>query len=316
MLFGTDPSAEAIQQLKSAISSQSEYRTTLQCLRKDGQPFWNDISIAPVRSGLGMTTHIVAVMNDVSEHRQAQKQLLQSERLAAIGQMVTGLAHESRNALQRAQACLDMLSLDLEDQPEQLDLTNKTRRALQDLHRYYEEVRNYAAPINLELRPVNLAKLWQDTWRNLDTAHGDRDFTLVEPSLDFEPVCSIDSHRIEQVFRNIMENALAACPDPGSLTISCEQASNPNTHQQGLQIRFTDNGPGFEPESAASIFQPFFTTKQKGTGLGMAIAKRIVEAHGGRISVDGSSSPGATIEIFLPAQPVTAMATRSEPVAT
>ena len=71
---------------------------------------------------------MVAVMEDVSERREAQKQLLQSERLAAIGQMVTGLAHESRNALQRAQACLDMLALDLEEAPDQLELTAKARR--------------------------------------------------------------------------------------------------------------------------------------------------------------------------------------------
>jgi len=289
LLCGQDVLSEPAMQFRKAIAKHQEFQSTVHCFRKDGKAFWNEISVAPVRSANGKVTHIVAVMEDVSERRQAQQQLLQSERLAAIGQMVAGLAHESRNALQRAQACMDMLSLDLEDRPDQLELTEKIRRALDDLHRYYEEVRNYAAPINLERRPTDIAKLWRDTWRNLEPTRAGRDFQLVEVPSDEDARCDVDGHRLDQVFRNVMENALAACSDPGMLTISYEATTLGD--DEALRISFRDNGPGFDTDSSSNAFQPFFTTKQKGTGLGMAIAKRIVEAHRGTICI---TDPGET----------------------
>lgn len=297
LLCGSDPDQTTMMQLKAAINSSEEYRTTVLCRRKDGASFWNEVSIAPVRSNEGIVTHIVAVMEDVSERRESQQKLLQSERLAAIGQMVTGLAHESRNALQRAQACLDMLSLDLEDQPEQLELTEKMRRALTDLHRHYEEVRNYAAPINLECRPTDLSKIWERCWAHLETIRFGHCFDLNVDELPCSVTCNVDEHRVEQVFRNIIENSLAACPDPGCLKISCSETVIDNS--PALRISFQDDGPGLDSDTAAGVFQPFFTTKQKGTGLGMAISKRIVDAHGGRIYL-GESQAGANIVVELP----------------
>lgn len=283
---------------RQAMSDYVEFRTTIECVRADGERFWNDVSIAPVRSSTGVVTHNVVVMVDVSDRRQAQEQLLQSERLAAIGQMVTGLAHESRNALQRAQACLDMLALDLEDQPEQLELTEKTRRALQDLHRYYEEVRNYAAPIQLDRRTVDLRRLWRSTWQDLEAIRFGRQLELVEPSVGMDLHCHIDEHRMRQVFRNIIENAIAACPDPGRLVIRC--AAFEHDGHDCIEVRFQDNGPGFTLDAVESVFEPFFTTKQKGTGLGMAIARRIVDAHGGHIEAGGTIGQGAEIRLVLP----------------
>lgn len=297
LLCGTDADQETLLRLKSVVTGNVDFSDTIQCYKKNGESFWNELSIAPVVSSDGNATHIVAVMTDVSERRAEQQLLLQSERLAAIGEVVTGLAHESRNALQRAQACLDMLSLDLEDQPEQLELTEKTRRALADLYRNYEEVRNYAAPINLERRPTDLKKLWKNAWSNLEASWFGRDFQFVEQGAIVSMTCAVDEHRIEQVFRNIMENALAACCDPGRLTITCSVSMIAD--KDSVVISFHDNGPGLDAETAASIFQPFFTTKQQGTGLGMAISKRIVEAHGGHIRITQPSA-GAEIIVELP----------------
>jgi len=297
ILCGCDPDSETLSQLKSAVSDGKDFRTTIPCVRKNGNRYWNELSIAAVHAKDGTLTHVVAVMEDVSNRLNSEQKLLQSERLAAIGQMVTGLAHESRNALQRAQACLDMLSLDLEDQPEQLELTEKTRRALTDLHRYYEEVRNYAAPINLECRATDLSRIWERSWADLEANRFGRDFQLEVDDTQCSVTCFVDEHRLEQVFRNIIENAMAACPDPGRLRISCCEIELDDA--RAVRISFQDNGPGFNNETAEAVFQPFFTTKQKGTGLGMPICKRIIEAHGGRICV-GDSTAGAEIVIELP----------------
>lgn len=302
LLCGYKHESADFRQLQDAIQREREFQTTIECSRKDETIFWNEISVAPVRNDHGMVTHIVAVMEDVSDRREAQQQLLQSERLAAIGQMVTGLAHESRNALQRAQACLDMLALDLQDQPEQLELTAKTHRALNDLHRYYEEVRNYAAPIKLERRQTDIAELWRITWRNLDPAHADRTIHFTESHIQNLPLCMVDDHRIEQVFRNILENSISAMPADGQLHIDGSVIMlNAQSH---VRISFRDNGPGLQKETLDKATHPFFTTKQKGTGLGLAISKRIVDAHGGNLHIGNAPDGGAEIVVTLPVNAV------------
>jgi len=241
---------------------------------------------------------VLSIGHDITDYTLAQERALQAERLAAIGQMVTGLAHESRNALQRAQACLEMLELDLDNQPEQLDLTLRCQKALDDLYRLYEEVRSYAAPIKLDRRECCLEDIWTKTWANLDAERAGRHINFSQQVNDVSLVCRVDPHRMTQVFRNIFENSLAVCEETGEVSVRCGECKWQN--QDALQISIRDNGPGLTGEQAAKIFQPFFTTKQKGTGLGMAIAKRIIEAHGGSIDVGNRSQRGAEILITLP----------------
>jgi PAS domain S-box-containing protein len=268
----------------------------IMALRRDGSTFLVHLAISEFT--VRQSRYFTGIIRDLTDLEQVQKQLLQSERLAAIGQMVTGLAHESRNALQRAQACLDVLALDLQDQPEQLDLARRARTALQDLHRLYEEVRSYAAPIHLEFRESDLGAVWRKEWENLAPARRERRIRLIETCPPAMPRCEIDIHRMEQVFRNIFENAIHACGDQGCVTVRCAHTmldGNP-----ALSLRISDDGPGMKPEVCARVFEPFFTTKQKGTGLGMAITHRILSAHAGTISAGAAPEGGAEIQLVIP----------------
>ncbi len=232
--------------------------------RKDGSEF--PIHLAVSEFTVHGEQYFTGIIRDLTELEQVQKQLLQAERLAAIGQMVTGLAHESRNALQRAQACLDMLSLDLQDQKEQLELARRATTARQDLHRLYEEVRGYAAPIHLEFRECDLAAIWHKEWENLSAARKGKTIELIDAD-DSQPLsCEVDVHRIEQVMRNILENAIYACGSEGRITVCCRE-SRCGTEPAAM-ITIEDNGTGMTPEVAEQMFEPFFTTKQKGTGTG------------------------------------------------
>jgi two-component system, LuxR family, sensor kinase FixL len=249
------------------------------------------------------------VVRDLSELEQVQQQLVQSERLAAIGEMMTGLAHESRNALQRAQACLDMLSLDLAEMPEQLDLAKRAAGALLDLHRLYEEVRSYAAPIHLEVRSCDLTGVWRKQWDYLKVSHQGKHLHLVESRENSDAVCEVDVHRIDQVFRNILENAIYACPDGGTVTVTCHETTLNGMNARRIEI--SDDGCGMSPETVAYIFDPFYTTKQRGTGLGMAITRRIIESHSGSISAGSELGKGSQISILLPTQAVVRNAFRT-----
>ena len=145
---------------------------------------------------------------------------------------------------------------------------------------------------------TDVAQLWRDTWVNLESHHSNGSCQLVEREPTCDTTCNIDEHRVEQVFRNVMENAISACSEDGRLTVSCE----PFDHEgvSCVRISFHDNGQGFDDEIASNAFQPFFTTKQKGTGLGLAISKRIIDAHGGCITVSSESKTGAEVVVTLP----------------
>jgi signal transduction histidine kinase len=233
-----------------------------------------------------------------AELQAARHRALQAERLAAIGEVYTGLAHESRNALQRSQSCLERLAKRVRDVPGALDLIDRIQKAQDHLHSLYEEVRSYAAPLTaLDREPYSLGLLLRQTWENLAVERKNRDAKLVVEATTLDLRCPVDPHRIEQVFRNILENALSACPDPAVL-----RARWVDTLVDGrpaLEVRMVDSGPGLSAEARRRIFEPFYTTKTKGTGLGMAITRRIVEAHGGSIRV-GDEGPGAEIIVVLP----------------
>ena len=255
---------------------------------------WNAQLLADYEDGPA----ILAIGQDITSLKQAQEQALQSERLAAIGQMMTGLAHESGNALARSQACLEMLAFESEDRPKSLNLISRIQAAQDHLRQLYDEVRNYAAPIKLELERWNLSHIWRQAWENLHLARQDKNANLLEETDGLDLYCSVDQFRLGQVFRNILENALAACQEPVEIKVLCTHAEIAG--QPAIRIAFRDNGPGVNAEQRQRIFDPFFTTKTKGTGLGMAIAKRIVEAHGGRIAVGTGPDRGAEILVTLP----------------
>jgi two-component system sensor kinase FixL len=241
---------------------------------------------------------VLCVGQDFTERRDAQERLLQSERLAAIGQMIAGLAHESRNALQRIQSCSEMLELEVQNNDEAVKLVRRLQEAQDNLLRLFDEVRGYAAPIQLERTLCQLDDTWRAAWELLEPSQRDRDASLAESVDGADLTITADRFRLVQMFRIFFENSLAACRDPVVIQVSCRDVYLPSG--RALEVRVRDNGPGLTPAARHSVFEPFFTTKTKGTGLGMAIARRIVDAHGGQIAVGIELQVGAEFVVTLP----------------
>ena len=280
-----------------------------------GTPVVNNVNAILTRSGReriitwsgrrltnfnGDVVGVLSVGNDITELKETEYKLVQSERLAAVGQMMTGLAHESRNALQRSQACLEMLELDIGEDQQQVELIHRAKKALSELQRLYEEVRNYAAPIRLERRDCQLSQLVLESWKKIQVANPTPEISL---QLDFDAradAVSADPERLEQVFRNLLENAIAVSPLPGIIFASSHRIALEG--RPAVQVRIRDQGPGMQEEQLRRIMEPFYTTKSRGTGLGMAIAHRVVDAHGGVIDVRNHPESGADIGISLPAE--------------
>ncbi|MBL8824052.1 MAG: hypothetical protein JNJ77_15805 [Planctomycetia bacterium] len=225
-------------------------------------------------------------------------QAKQDERLASIGQMITGLAHEARNALQRMRASTESLELDLEGNKEVQQDLSRLSVAQDDLTRLLTEVQNYAAPIVLEKEKVYWRNMVEQAWESLSLPKLGRQAKLnltIEPGMEEG---SYDPFRLQQLLRNFFENSLAACSDP--VEIDLEIRSLEREEQPMVEVRVRDNGPGLSESARQHVFEPFFTTKSKGTGLGMAIAHRIVEAHGGQLHLGPANLPGAEFRVILP----------------
>lgn len=268
---------------------------------KDGSLFPIYLSIAEVPGPPRFFTGIVRNLSEIRKAReeaeQAERKLVQSERLSAIGQAMAGLAHEARNALARSEAALRMLSRRTEDRPELAEYIQRARRAQTDIQRLFEEVRQYAAPLNLHLQRWDVLALVRQAWAELALTREGRDARIEEVVATSDVTCSVDEFSLQRVFRNILENALQACPDPVVLTIEAADADMDGA--SGLRITIGDNGPGIPSAEVDKLFEAFFTTRTRGTGLGLAIVKRIIESHQGGIRVE-TSNQGAKFVIEIP----------------
>jgi two-component system, LuxR family, sensor kinase FixL len=240
----------------------------------------------------------VLVVRDFRAIRSAQQRILETERLAAIGETMAALAHESRNALQRMQSCLTLLKL--RTGPEVHDLVDDMQDAQDQLQRLYEEVRSFAAPLQLSLELVDLPQLLDKTWRQLRMQWAPKRLVwAVTPEWrQMRTKVSADAARLGQVLRNVLENAIQASPDGGRVAVRASEITV--GRRPMLRLSIDDEGPGVPAKNRTRIFDLLYTTKPEGTGMGLAIARRIVREHDGEILVEDSELGGARVVILLP----------------
>ncbi len=212
--------------------------------------------------------------------------------------MVAAITHESRNALQRIYAGVETLRMEFGGLPQANQIVDRIEKASDDIHQLLEEVREFVAPLKLEKEFADLSGAWQRAWTNLGSVWKDREVLFHEETNGVSTTSSFDSFRLEQVFRNLFENSLAACSDPVRIEVHCfdDEVSG----SKAVRIAVRDNGTGMTEEQRRKVFDAFYTTKIRGMGLGMSIVKRIVEAHGGTINVGSGSNEGAEFLITLP----------------
>ncbi|HMO36985.1 MAG TPA: ATP-binding protein, partial [Gemmatales bacterium] len=241
---------------------------------------------------------LISAAYEAELEKRQKNQAKQDERLASIGQMITGLAHEARNALQRMRASTENLELELESHPEVQQDIGRLSKAQDDLTRLFTEVQNYAAPIVLEQEWIPIRSIAQQAWESLSLLRQGRQADL---HIAIEAECEyafLDPFRVQQFLRNFFENSLAACRDPVHISLDIRLNQQEQNTVSFWIVR--DNGPGLSETARQHVFEPFFTTKSKGTGLGMAIAQRVIEAHGGQIHLGPVQNSGAEFRIVLP----------------
>ncbi len=238
------------------------------------------------------------ILRDISDRKKAEEQAIQAERLAAVGQVVTTISHESRNLLQRIQMGVELLQHQLADNPAALAEVEGIELANDGLSKLLDEIRTFTAPIRLETEPFDLRAAWRDAWSRATQAGNYPSAALVELGDNQELTFHGDRSRMVQVFRNLFENSLVAggeSPQSQIHGVFSDVGGHPR-----VQVTVSDNGPGMNEEQRRKAFEPFYSTKSKGTGLGLAIVRRIVEAHGGQIRLADQVERGARFVIEVP----------------
>jgi two-component system sensor histidine kinase HydH len=241
----------------------------------------------------------------VIENSKLYQQMKERDRLAALGEMAAGLAHEIRNplaAIKGATQYLDPRRLPGEDQEFLEIIVEEVNR----LNGVVSQFLDYSRPLKSTLSPGDVNDVVQRTFRLLspDVPPGIQVGLELAPEL---PRVACDPEQLKQVFLNLALNAFQAMPGGGRLTVSTRVARDDlapwreaNARAESVEVRFRDTGPGIPVEERESVFVPFFTTKEKGTGLGLAVSQRIVRAHQGSIAVSSPPGGGAEFTITLP----------------
>jgi len=223
-----------------------------------------------------------------------EEQLRRAEKLSTLGEMAAVLAHEIRNPLGSIRGTAEILRDDYRPGDPKHEFIEIQIKETERLNRVVEEFLAMARPQPTEMGRCSL----RDELETIVTLTANdarvREITLVlEPPADALAV-KADGEKLRQAFLNIVINALQATPAGGTVTITAEKSDSM------YELRFSDTGPGIEPEVLFKIFEPFFTTKTDGTGLGLAITRKIIEAHGGDLEMESEVGQGTTVAVRLP----------------
>jgi len=236
----------------------------------------------------------VLIFQDLTHVRQMEEQLRRSERMSAVGQLATGLAHEIRNPLASLSGAIELLGSDLnDDDAASRRLLRIVWRETDRLNRLVSDFLTYATGRPPEHQPVALAGVFAE-FETLLASGGFPDLRL-EWDVPESLAASGDPDQLQQVFWNLVLNAAQSEPDDGIVRVSARALDDDK-----LEISIADRGRGIPPEARERVFEPFFTTRSKGTGLGLALVHRVIEAHGGSVSVHGEDPKGTTVRVVLP----------------
>ena len=212
--------------------------------------------------------------------------------------MTAAVAHEGNNVLLGMQITLGMLEKAARGDPEVAGHVARLRAGQGQLRRLFEEIRGHVAAVRPEWRACELRSVWREAHRTVTALRPDVRVRLSERVAAADPTCEADPVLLGRVFRNLFENAAAACTGRVHIHVSCREAVVAGA--PGLRVAVRDDGPGLTAEQRRRAFEPFYTTRSEGMGLGLAIARRVVRAHGGDLTVADRDEPGAEFVVLLP----------------
>lgn len=262
-------------------------------LDRAGKQVWLGYNTALLADHHNAAIGTILSFTDLTEVKRLQEQVELRERLTALGEMSAGIAHELRNPMAVISGYLNLLTKKAD--PAALVLIGKISTEIHGMNRIIGDLLTFARPASLNRVKVNIKEMLKGCLAAvLQTRAEDR---RIETKLELDNVvANVDEVLMRQAFSNLLQNALEAMPDGGTVSIEARKAGE-------VTVVIRDTGAGIPRELMTKIYLPFFTTKDNGTGLGLALVHKIVLSHGGRIDVDSREGKGTAFTVVLPAEP-------------
>jgi len=259
----------------------------------DDKTFQRILELAPSRLHMNFLRSVTERLRQVNSHFISE--VMRSERLSLVGAMANSIIHDLKNPMCIVRSCSDMIATESND-PRIRELTAMTDKAVEGMLAMSQELLDYArGSTSLKLKTITIWRLLEELNQQCLQLLPGANVQLVK-RISYEGLINVDLNRFTRVLCNLIKNAREAMPDGGILKLSIDLV-----HEQ-VVIRITDTGSGIPAEVLSRLFEPFVTHgKSHGTGLGMAMAKSVIEAHDGKISVGTIEDRGTTVDIRIPA---------------
>ena len=252
------------------------------------------LTISVLKRLSGSTKGFIVVFQDLTKIKKLEEEIQRKEKLAAIGELSSNIAHEIRNPLASLKGSIQMLKEDSVPANYKEKLMEIALKEMDRLNRIITDFLTYSRPGTLELIRFDVHGLLDETVQLIQNMEQYKANFSIKKEYSGTLEASADPQKIKQVFWNLVLNAIDSMPEGGYLTIATRSSD------AYVEISFKDTGTGIEHKNIGKIFYPFFTTKEQGTGLGLAIAYRIVEEHKGHLSVESIPGIGTTFTVILP----------------
>ncbi|MEH7526327.1 EAL domain-containing protein [Bacillus sp. JJ1503] len=266
---------------------QIEFRVRHQ----DGHWFYVEAQFNPVIGDNGELESIIVVGRDISERKKVDEFIQKKETLSVIGQLAAGIAHEIRNPLTAVKGFLQMMQQEI-DKAKYIDIMLSE---IHDIEKVIKEFLTLAKPQAIQTLETDINDLIQKVVTLISTQAILKNIKIVQKINPELPLIYCDNYQIKQLLINILQNSIQAVDNGGHITI---RATWDGSEQ--IKIRVIDKGCGISKDRMKRIFEPFYSTKEKGTGIGLMICHKIIQDHGGTIHIDSELNIGTTIDIVLP----------------
>lgn len=284
------------------LDVSANVRFEVECKRSGGNRLILGMTLAPLHER-GERTGLVGVFKDLTQIRDLEEEMRRKEWMASLGEMSAGMAHEIRNPLGALAGAMQMLRKDLQADDTSQRLMDIAVREATRLDTIITEFLQYARPPALNLAEYDLNKVLAETLDLVQhEARSRTNITIKAAPCTGALPAQVDQDQMKQVFWNLAVNAFDAMPKGGQLTIAtgCRKVDVVGRKAEVVEVSFQDAGEGIPKKNLDKIFLPFFTTKKRGSGLGLAAVHRIVDLHGGWIKVESQEGQGTRFGVCLP----------------
>jgi PAS domain S-box-containing protein len=288
-------SKDFFKNLWKTIGSGSVWKGEIRNKAKDGTYYWVDTTIVPFINGQGKPYQYLAIRNDITERKKTEEVLHRQDKLAAVGQLAAGVAHEIRNPLTSMKGYAEFLQLDEKD-PERMEFLSIILDEIERVNTIVEDFMVLAKPKVVELEEKNVVPVIKNVVSLLEFEARKKNVRLTFDCNHEIIQIECDENRLKQVFLNFIKNGIEAMPNGGELHVKTI------IHDNNVQISIQDTGVGISEEKLKKLGEPFYTTKKNGNGLGLMVSFKIIESHNGKVFVESEPNKGTTFNILLPAK--------------